>query len=69
MLKEADEKDQLYGSVSIKDIHTFLDEKGIKLNIDDIIINNPIKSIGEHSAKINPYENLTKEIKLFVNKQ
>lgn len=67
-IREADEKDQLYGSVSVKDVHNFLLEKNIKLNAEDIIINNPIKSVGEHSITINPYENLAKQIKLFVNK-
>ena len=66
--KEADEKNQLYGSVSTKEIHSFLLEKDIKINIDDIQINEPIKSIGEHTISISPYDNLSKNLKIFVDK-
>ena len=66
--KEADEKDQLYGSVSTKEIHSFLLEKDINIKVDDIQISNPIKSIGEHIISINPYDDLIKKIKIFVNK-
>ena len=64
--KEADEKDRLYGSVSAKDIQSYL--KDININIDDIQINDPIKSIGEHTISINPYDDLSKDVKVFVNK-
>ena len=66
--KEADEKNQLYGSVSIKEIQTSLSENNIKVQLDDIAIIEPIKSIGEHLIKITPYENLSKEIRIIVNK-
>ena len=67
-IKEADEKDQLYGSVSKKDIQYFLSEKDIKLLSDDIKIVDPIRSLGSHIVEINPYEGLIKEIKVFVKK-
>jgi len=66
--KESDEKDQLYGSVSTKEIHTYLLEKDIKINIDDIQINESIKSIGEHTITINPYDDLSRNQKVFVIK-
>jgi large subunit ribosomal protein L9 len=66
--KEADEKNQLYGSVSAKEIHSFLLEKDIKINIDDIQINEPIKSIGEHTISISPYDDLSKHLNIFVDK-
>tara|TARA_B100001123_G_C14960189_1_gene887350 strand:- start:163 stop:615 length:453 start_codon:yes stop_codon:yes gene_type:complete len=66
--KEADEKDQLYGSVSAKEIQNFLSDKNINFNLDDINIGKPIKSLGEHLIKINPYDDLSKEIKIFVRK-
>ena len=66
--KEADEKDQLYGSVTAKEIHTFLLEKDISLNIDDIQLKEPIKSIGDHTISIDPYDDLSKKIKVFVTK-
>ena len=66
--KEADEKDQLYGSISKKEIIDFLSSKDIKLKHDDILIKNQIKSIGEHIIEINPYQDLTEEFSIKVNK-
>ena len=66
--KESDEKDQLYGSVSTKEIYSYLLEKDIKINIDDIQIKESIKSIGEHTITINPYDDLSKHQKVFVIK-
>ena len=36
--KEADENDQLYGSVSTKEIQSYLLEKDIDIKVDDILI-------------------------------
>ena len=66
--KEADEKDQLYGSISKKEIIDFLLDKNLKVKSDDILIKNQIKSIGEHYIQISPYEGLIEEYTIFVNK-
>jgi len=66
--KEADDKDQLYGSLSKKEIIDFLLDKNLTVKSDDIIIKNQIKSIGEHLITINPYEGITEEIVVTVNK-
>ncbi len=66
--KEADDKDQLYGSISKKEILDFLLNKNIKVKSDDILIKNQIKSIGEHKIQINPYEDINEELKVIVNK-
>ena len=66
--KEADEKDQLYGSISKKEIIDFLQENNLKVKSDDIIIKNQIKSIGEHYIEINPYEGINEEFQVTVNK-
>ena len=67
--KEADEKDQLYGSISKKEILEYLADKQIKIKSDDILIKKPIKSLGEHKIEINPYENILEEIYITVNKK
>ena len=59
--KEADDKDQLYGSISKKEIIDFLKNKNLKVKSDDLIIRNQIKSIGEHLIEINPYEGIKEE--------
>ena len=67
-IKEADENNQLYGTVSKKEIQKFLEEKNIRLLSDDIKILQTIKSLGEHIIEINPYEGLIEQIKVFVKK-
>ncbi len=66
--READEKDQLYGSISKKEIIDFLLEKNLKVKSDDLIIKNQIKSIGEHKILINPYVDIEEEFSITVNK-
>jgi len=66
--KESDEKDQLYGTVSKKEILNFLVENKINIMSDDIKIIEPIRSIGEHLVEINPYEGLIEKIKVFIKK-
>ena len=66
--KEADEKDQLYGSISKKEILDFLIDKDIKIKSDDLIIKDQIKSIGEHVIFISPYENITEKFIITINK-
>ena len=66
--KESDEKDQLYGSISKKEILDFLLKKNIKVKSDDLIIKDPIKSIGEHRILINPYENIEEEFSIVIKK-
>ena len=66
--READEKDQLYGSISKKEIIDYLSENNLKVKSDDVVIRNQIKSIGEHTIEINPYENISEEFLIIVNK-
>ena len=66
--KEADENNQLYGSISKKEIINFLKEKEIKIPADDIKITLPIRSLGEHQIEINPYEGIVEFINISVHK-
>ena len=66
--KEADEKDQLYGSISKKEILDYLSNNNIKVKSDDLIIKNQIKSIGEHIIEISPYEGIHQDISINVKK-
>ncbi len=66
--KEADEKDQLYGSISKKEIIDFLSKNNIKIKSDDLQIKDQIKTIGEHKIEISPYEGIKQEISVKVEK-
>ena len=66
--READEKGQLYGSIPKKEIIDYLSDSNLKVKSDDLIIKNPIKSIGEHTIEINPYEDIAESFLIQVNK-
>ena len=66
--KEADEKDQLYGSISKKEIINFLKENEIQIHSDDLDMKNSIKTLGDHEIVISPYLDISHTIIVKVNK-
>ena len=66
--KEADEKDQLYGSISKKEILNYLKENNITLHSDDIEMKYPIRTLGEHEITISPYVDMSHNLIIKVNK-
>ena len=66
--KEADEKDQLYGSISKKEIIKFLKENDIIIHSDDINMKNSIRTIGIHEIIISPYMDISHIVNIKVNK-
>ena len=66
--KEADEKDQLYGSISKKEIINFLKENDITIHSDDIIMKNSIRTLGIHEIVISPYMDISHIVNIKVNK-
>ena len=58
--KEADEKNQLYGSISKKEILEFLSSNNLIVRSDDLQIKEQIKSVGEHKIEISPYVDIKK---------
>tara|TARA_B100000131_G_C17794416_1_gene482714 strand:+ start:99 stop:542 length:444 start_codon:yes stop_codon:yes gene_type:complete len=66
--KEADEKGQLYGAISKKEILNFLKENNIKIHSDDIILTQQIRSIGDHQITVNPYTDIQELINIKVIK-
>ena len=66
--KEADEKGQLYGAISKKEILNFLKDNEVKIHSDDIVISEQIRSIGEHEIIVNPYTDIQEAIKITVLK-
>tara|TARA_A100001011_G_scaffold151237_1_gene159646 strand:- start:3940 stop:4383 length:444 start_codon:yes stop_codon:yes gene_type:complete len=66
--KESDDKDQLYGSISKKEILDYLLSNNVKVKSDDLIIRQPIKALGEHEIEINPYIDIVEVFKLIVKK-
>ncbi len=66
--KEADEKNQLYGSISKKEIISMLKDNDVIIHSDDIIMKNSIREIGDHEISISPYPDISETIVVKVNK-
>jgi large subunit ribosomal protein L9 len=66
--READEKDQLYGSISKKEILNQLKENEIFIHSEDIEMKNPIRTLGDHEISVTPYLNISYTLKIKVNK-
>ena len=60
--------DQVFGSISIKQIKEELTKKGYKIEKSMININNAIDSLGFHNIDINLYPNITAIVKVHVIK-
>jgi len=59
--------DKVFGSISLKQIKDKLDEK-YKIDKKQIIINNPISSLGFHEVEIHLYKDIIAKIKIEVIK-
>ena len=66
--KEADDKDQLYGAISKKEIIKYYEGYNLKILSDDIKILQPIRSIGEHKIQISPYEGIIADLTAIIKK-
>ena len=60
------EQDKLFGSVTTKDIEGSLSEQGIEIDKKIIILEEPIKSLGEFPVKIKLQQGVTAEITVKV---
>jgi large subunit ribosomal protein L9 len=52
VLRQASESGQLFGSVSPRDIVTLIGDAGYKINRNQIALNTPIKTIGQHKVPL-----------------
>lgn len=60
------EQNKLFGSVTTKDIEKELREQGFEVDRKNIILEEPIKSLGEFPVKIKLYPEVAAEIKVSV---
>ena len=52
IIRQASETGQLYGSVSVRDIMAALEKDGVALNRQQVLLDAPIKVIGQHKITI-----------------
>ena len=67
--RKVGENDVLYGSVTSGDIAEFLDGKGIEIDKRKILLEEPIKSLGDHEVKIRLHPEVTATIRVLVSKE
>ncbi|MBW2063416.1 MAG: 50S ribosomal protein L9 [Deltaproteobacteria bacterium] len=64
--QKAGEEDKLYGSVTSMDIASHLEKQGITIDRKKIVLEKPIKSLGEYDVAIRLYPGVTGSIKVKV---
>ena len=67
--KQVSDDDKIFGSVTAVEICKCLKEKGIKLEKKQVILDNPIKSLGIHPVKIKLGKGTETVLKVWVEKQ
>jgi large subunit ribosomal protein L9 len=65
VLRQASETGQLYGSVSPRDLAVLLTENGFEVDRNEIALNVPIKTIGQHKVPVHLHPEV--EITVTVN--
>ena len=66
--QKAGENDQLFGSVTSKDIAEGLEKQNYTVDRRNILLPDPIKQLGEHKVPIRLHKNVTIEILVIVTK-
>ena len=66
---EVGENDKLFGSVTTMDLQKALNEQNIEIEKQDILLDNPIKSLGAYDIPIKVTSSLKQNIKLNVVKK
>ena len=62
IVRQASDSDQLYGSVTTRDIANGITESGVTIDRRQVILPNPIKTVGMHSVRIDLHPEVTTEI-------
>jgi large subunit ribosomal protein L9 len=67
--RKVGENDLLYGSVTAADVGDFLASKGIEIDKRRVLVDEPIKHLGEHEVKIRLHPEVQASLKLLVTKE
>jgi len=67
--QKAGESDQLFGSVTSKDIAELLEKQGFSIDRKKILLEHPIKTLGEHKVTLKLHREVSVEITVIVNKE
>jgi large subunit ribosomal protein L9 len=67
--RKVGESDVLYGSVTSGDIAEFLRGKGIEIDKRKVLLEEPIKRLGEHEVKVKLHPEVLASVRLLVTKE
>ena len=67
--RKVGESDVLYGSVTSGDVAEFLKAKGIEIDKRKVLLDEPVKKLGEHDVRIKLHPEVTASLKLLVSKE
>ena len=67
--RKVGEHDMLYGSVTSGDVAEFLKAKGIDIDKRKVLLEEPVKKLGEHDVRIKLHPEVTASLKLLVSKE
>ena len=67
--RKVGEHDVLYGSVTGGDIAEFLKAKGVEIDKRKILLDEPIKKLGEHDVRIKLHPEVTANLTVLVSKE
>lgn len=68
-VQKAGDQDQLFGSVTAKDIAELLAKQGFEIDRRKILLHEPIKTLGEHTVNIKLFRDVSAAVKLQVDKE
>jgi len=66
LLQKSGEEGKLYGSVTSMDIASGLEKQGVVIDRRKILLEKPIKSLGEFEVPVKIYPEVTALIRVFV---
>jgi len=67
--RKVGENDVLYGSVTSGDIAEFLKAKGLEVDKRKVLLDEPIKRLGDHEVKIKLHPEVVGALKVLVSKE
>lgn len=67
--RKVGENDVLYGSVTSGDVADFLKGKGIEIDKRKVLLDEPIKKLGDHDVKIKLHPEVVASLKVLVSKE
>ena len=67
--RKVGEHDVLYGSVTSGDVAEFLKNKGVEIDKRKVLLDEPVKKLGEHDVRIKLHPEVTASLKLLVSKE